>query len=160
MHNLKAHAYSQTAALHGNKSILIPGISLLILEEQSEVSRSIASYQYETRPSIVETRGNSHLSVTFWPSELKAAGKMIWGWEPQTAFPITLPSFPQSIFVREVNSKCLRWIIDGFSIFPSSSFFLLVFWLCLRWLTIFAYRATEVSAKQVWEECRASGGLV
>lgn len=159
MHNLKAHADSQTAALRGNKSILIPGMSLLILEERSEVSRGIASYQYKTQPSMVETRGNSNLSVTFWPSELKAAGKMIWGWEPQIAFPFFLPSFSQSIFVREVNSRCLKWIIDDFSIFLSSSFFLLVFWLCLRQLYL-PVGLQKCLQRQVWEEGRAWGGLV
>lgn len=144
MHNLKAHANSQTAALHGNKSILIPGMSLLILEEWSEVSRGIASYQYETWPSMVETRGNSHLSITFWPSELKAAGKVIWGWEPQIAFPLTLSSFSQSIFLREVIFHV---------IFPVS-------FLIMSQVTIFASGATEVSARQVWEEGRVRGGLV
>lgn len=96
-------------------------------------------------------------SLTPWSSELKITGKMIWDWEPQIALLLTpgsppSPSTPflHSAFAREVKSWCPRWIIDNFSIFPSS-FFPFSF-LTRSQGRMFACRAAEVSARQVWEE--------
>lgn len=96
---------------------------------------------------------NAKLNQAWWQPEVPATsvslstfrdqggtGNMIWGWEPQIALPLILPSFSQSVFAREAKSRCPRWITDDFSIFPRSSFFLIVFWLGLRWVYLPAGR--------------------
>lgn len=87
------------------------------------------------------------LILTPWPSELKITGKMIWDWGSQSGLPLTLPSFSHPAFAREVKSRCPRWIIDNFSIFPSS-FFPFSF-LIRSQMSVFALRAVEVSARHV-----------
>lgn len=78
-------------------------------------------------------------------------GKKIPGGEPQIALPLPLPAFAQPAFAREVKSGCPKWVIDDFSIFPSSSLF--PFCVLIRsQVSTFACGAANVAAKQVWEE--------
>lgn len=98
MHNLKAHANSQTAALRENKRILIPG------DVSTDISRVSWSFQRDCHFPIWnstehdENQRRQPPRFNTRPSKLKATGKMIWSWEPHIALPFTLPSFSQSVF--------------------------------------------------------------
>lgn len=154
MHNWKAHDDRQLLSM-GTRAFSFLGMSLLVFEEQSEVFKGIAISDMK----LNWARWNQRLqqpqsnSSTPWPSELKVTGKMIWDWEPQIALlltPHSLAPISHSVFSRKVKSRCPRWIIDNFSIFPSS--FVPFSFLIWSQVSIFACRAAQVSERQVWDE--------